>query len=115
MAIYGDELQHSPVHVIRPSEHGLTDLMDPSTAEPLADRVLSALRGGVVEVDLRDMVGITTAFANLFFERLFEAMPASAVRRSLRLRTSNAMQREVLRRSAEAVAADGRGDTTVGS
>jgi hypothetical protein len=100
----GNQRHEANVHVIRPSDDGLTDLMDPARAEPLADRVLLALQDGMVELDLRDVVGITTAFANLFFARIFATVPASTVRTSLTLRTSNEMQREVLRRSAGAVA-----------
>jgi hypothetical protein len=92
-------------HILYPEDVGLTVLMEPSDAPILATHVMESLAcdAGSIVLDLRSVSVITTAFANQLFSCLFALTTPSILKSRLTFRTSNATQREVLRRSIQAV------------
>ncbi|MCB9664967.1 MAG: STAS-like domain-containing protein [Alphaproteobacteria bacterium] len=78
----------------------------PEEGRRLADAVLRGVEVGEVELDLTGVRGMTTAFANAFFLRMFASLTPDEVRAKVKLETRSALQRDVMRRSLQAALLD---------
>lgn len=81
---------------------GMNELPPPQDGERLAIHVVELARTSRVLVDFSTMSGLTTAFGNMFFKYLFNAMAPTEVRARVDFRTGTAFQQRVMRSSLQA-------------